>query len=111
MYAGRIRPGVVAALVDNLPAGCALGRDLGGVAAMSDEWWAIAQLDLDVRGLAWSLGGGKGEKPKAWEAPEGRRDREAREERDRIAKQRWQERAALRQQMEQDGDRMKLRDL
>lgn len=111
MYAGRIRPGVVAALVDHLPSACAVGRELGGAAAMSDEWHAIAQVDLNLRTAVWVTGGKKGEKPKPWELPTGKREREAREERAAEAKRRWQERAARRAEMEQAGERMKLRDL
>lgn len=111
MYRGRVRPGVVAALVDHLPSACALGRDLGGAAAMSDEWRAIAQLDLDVRRVAWAMGGRKGDEPKAWEAPVGRREQEAREAREAEAKRRWHERVAEREAREQSGERMTLRDI
>lgn len=111
MYAGRIRPGLVAALVDHLPAACAVGRELGGAAAMSDEWHATAQLDLTVRTAVWLFGGKKGEKPKPWELPVGRREREAREAREAEAKKRWQERTARRAAKEQAGERMTLRDL
>lgn len=111
MYAGRIRPGVVAALVDHLPAACAVGRDLGGAAAMTDEWRAIAQLDLTVRTVAWAMGGRKGDAPKPWEPPVGRREAEAREAREAEAKRRWQERAAAREARESAGERLRLRDL
>lgn len=111
MYAGAIRPGVVAALVDHLPAACAVGRDLGGPAAMSDEWKAIAQVDLTVRSLAWAMGGKKGKPPEPWEPPVGRREAEARQAREAEAKKRWRERVAAREAREQSGERMKLRDL
>lgn len=111
MYAGTIRPGVVAALVDHLPAACAVGRELGGAAAMSDEWHATAQVDLTVRTAVWVMGGKKGDRPKAWELPTGKREREAREAREAEAKKRWQERVAERAAREEAGERMKLRDL
>lgn len=111
MYRGQIRPGVVAALVEHLPSACALGRDLGGAAAMSDEWRAIAELSLDVRSIAWAMGGKKGDKPTAWEPPIGRREQEARVAREAEAKRRWRERVATREQREQAGERMTLRDL
>lgn len=102
---------MVAALVDHLPAACALGRDLGGAAAMSDEWRAIAQLDLTVRTAVWVMGGKKGKAPEAWEYPVGRREAEARQAREAEAKKRWQERSAAREAREQAGERMTLRDL
>lgn len=111
MYAGRMRPGVVAALVDHLPAACAVGRELGGAAAMSDEWHAIRQLDLTVRQAVRAVAGGKGDEPKAWELPEGVRDREARVAREAEAKRRWQERAADRERRARSGEAMTLRDL
>lgn len=111
MYAGRIRPGVVAALVSHLPAGTALGRELGGPAAVSSEWAAIAHLDLDLRYLAHGLGGGKGDEPKLWEYPEGTKDRKAREAREAEAKSRWHQRVAEREARHAAGQRMKLRDL
>lgn len=111
MYRGQIRPGVVAALIEHLPSACALGRDLGGAAAMSDEWKAIAALDLDVRTIAWVMGGKKGDKPDPWEPPIGRREQEARVAREAEAKRRWRERVATREQREQAGERMTLRDL
>lgn len=78
---------------------------------MSDEWHAIAQLDLTVRSAAWMFGGKSGERPKAWELPVGRREREAREAREAEAKRRWHERAAAREERERSGERMTLRDL
>ena len=101
----------MAALVDHLPSASAVGRDLGGAAAMSDEWRAVAQLDLDVRSIAWAMGGRKGDAPKPWEPPIGRREAEEREARGAEEKRRWRERVAARERAEQDGGRMRQRDL
>lgn len=111
MYAGRMRPGLVAALVDHLPAACAIGRELGGAAAMSDEWHAMAQIDHNLRRAVWLFAGKKGDEPKAWELPTGKREREAREAREAEAKKRWHERVAERATKEQAGERITLRDL
>lgn len=111
MYAGKVRPGVVAALVEHLPAACAVGRELGGASAMSDEWHALSRVDLSVRNIGWMLGGAKGDQPKVWDLPEGRREREAREEREAVAMRRYKERVAAREEIERSGGRMTLRDL
>ncbi|HEX7352485.1 hypothetical protein [Brachybacterium sp.] len=111
MYARKIRPGLVAALVEHLPAACAVGRELGGANAVTEEFQALAQVDLTIRQLGWSLSGKKGDKPKAWELPVGKREREAREARNTEAKKRYHARVAEREAREQSGERMTLRDL
>lgn len=110
MYAGRIRVGVVAALVDHLPPGGAVGAELGGPAAMSMEWHAIARLSQEMRGIAWVQGGKKGKRPESWPYPEGKRQREAREAREAEAKKRWLENSRRRQQLREQGE-LRLRDL
>lgn len=110
MYAGRIRVGLVAALVEQLPRGCAVGRELGGVAAVTAEWEAIARLDVSVRGITWQAGGNKGPAPELWPYPEGKRDREAREAREAEAKDRWLENSRRRQEL-RDAGKLTLRDL
>ena len=110
MYAGRIRVGTVAALVEHLPRGGAVGRALGGPAAVSDEWLATALLDRDIRTWAWLQGGKKGKPPELWALPEGRREREAREAREAEQKARWLEGRQRRQALREAGT-LRLRDL
>lgn len=111
MYRGRVRPGVVAALVEHLPAGSAIGRELGGANAVSAEFQAIGQLDHTVRMAVWVFGGKSGPKPEPWKLPEAKRDREARAEREAEAKRRWQERTREMEARRAAGERLTLRDL
>lgn len=110
MYAGKIRVGLVAALVEQLPPGTAIGRELGGAAALSPVQHSIRQLDVNMRGIAWAMGGKSGAAPEPWELPEGRREIEAREAREAEAKRRWAENSRRRQEL-QDAGKLTLRDL
>ena len=59
----------VADLVAWLPPGCALWRDVGGPASLSDESRTLQLLDYSVRVLDFHTRQGKGPKPKPPEAP------------------------------------------
>lgn len=110
MYAGKVRVGLVAAIVEHLPPGSAVGVDMGGAAARSYEWHALRQLGLQVDGLIAGLAGKGAKRPEPWPLPEGtaaRRDREAREA---EKKARWRANAD-RRQAKRDAGELTLRDV
>lgn len=51
-------------LIYHLPAGSAFTVAQDPRAFYRPEMWMLRAIEHDIRGLAWSLGGGKGEKPK-----------------------------------------------
>lgn len=62
-------PRELADLVDHLPAGCAYGRALGGVAAMSNEALMGRAVEATLRDLAWQEAGAKGKRPEPMPLP------------------------------------------
>lgn len=69
-------------LVEHLPAGSALGRDLGGIAAVSQESELLREVEYGIRALAYVQGGGRGQEPKRLDLPPS--PDEERAERERI---------------------------
>lgn len=83
----------LADLIAWLPAGCALWKDLGGPAALSDETRALLDVDFRLRVLDWRMRGSKGAQPKPTPPPPYAHERRAAE-----AKQQRKADAFLRRQ-------------
>lgn len=70
---GRTEPyrtvGELCDYVEHLPLGCALFRDMGGYAALSNEALMGRQIEFTIRNVAHGLAGGKGKAPEALPLP------------------------------------------
>ncbi|OJU39681.1 MAG: hypothetical protein BGN97_00225 [Microbacterium sp. 69-10] len=70
---GRTEPGrtprELADLVEHLPGGCALGRAIGGDAAITTEAHMTRAVEHTIRMTAWSEAGGKGKQPEPMRLP------------------------------------------
>lgn len=55
--------------LEHLPSGCALGRVLGGEAALPVDAQLLREVQYTIRNVAWQQAGGKGAPPKHLELP------------------------------------------
>lgn len=71
IFTGELTLRKAALLTAQLPPGCALHREIGGTAAISDETAAIFMLANRLTPIIWTgLGGPKGKAPKPLTPPE-----------------------------------------
>ena len=56
-------------MVEHLPAGCALGREIGGEPALSVESMMAREVEFTIRRVAYGLTGGKGRAPERLPLP------------------------------------------
>lgn len=73
----------VADLVAWLPTGCALWRDMGGAAALSEEARMLRAVEFGLRVLDWRMRQGKGARPKPLPDPPLAHERRAAAEKQR----------------------------
>ncbi|WP_336642051.1 hypothetical protein [Microbacterium sp. USHLN272] len=59
----------IADYVEHLPSGCALGRELGGEAALPVAAQLLREVEYTMRNVAWQQGGSSGTPPKRLELP------------------------------------------
>lgn len=55
--------------LEHLPSGCALGRELGGEAALPVEAQLMREVEYTIRNVAWQQADSKGTPPKRLELP------------------------------------------
>lgn len=64
-------------LIEYLPPGCALGREMGGEAALSNEALMAREIEFTLRQVSFAENGSKGTRPQRLPLPEAAADKRA----------------------------------
>lgn len=85
-------PRELADLVEHLPPGCALAREMGGAAALSNEALMGREIEFTIRSVAYGLTGGKGKAPERIPLPRAAHEERAEQAEMSAKARRWKAR-------------------